>query len=138
MMLFLLLLGLALPADMDVAPGPAKMHEMKQELVAISSALAVLGVQKTGGKPTRPGGQPRGARKPAPAGAIGGAGAGRSTFEALGPVYMRDWIKCYLCRQRGQHIAAECTRTPQEIDNLTPGAKLPALSPAKDTLFNPN
>jgi hypothetical protein len=36
-----------------------------------------------------------------------------------------------------QHIAAECTRTQQEIDNLTPGAKLPPSGPAKDTLFNP-
>jgi hypothetical protein len=120
------------------APGPAGMHEMKQELAAISSALAALGVLKKGGKPKPPGGQPRGPRKPAPAGPAGGAGAGRSTSEVLGPVYMRDWIKCYLCRQWGHHIAAECTRTPQEIDNLTPGGKLPPSRPAKDTLFNPN
>jgi hypothetical protein len=120
------------------APGPAGMHEMKQELAAISSALAALGVQKKGGKPKPPGGQPKGPRKPAPSGAADGAGTGRSTSEALGLVYMRDWIKCYLCRQWGQHIAVECTRMPQEIDNLTPGGKLPPSGPAKDTMFNPN
>jgi hypothetical protein len=121
------------------APGPAGMQEMKHELAAISSALAALGVQKKSGKPKPPGGAPpRGPRKPATGSTAGGAGAGRSTSDALGPVYARDWIKCYTCRQWGQHIAAECTRTQQEIDNLTPGAKLPPSGPAKDTLFNPN
>jgi hypothetical protein len=121
------------------APGAAGMQEMKHELAAISSALAALGVQKKGGKQKPSGGAPpRGGRKPAPACTAGGAGAGRSISDALGPVYARDCIKCYLCRQWGQHIAAECTRTQQEIDNLTPGAKLPPLGPAKDTLFNPN
>jgi hypothetical protein len=101
-------------------------------------SLAALGVAKKGAKQKPTGGQPRGPRKAAPAGAAGGAGAGRSTLEALGLVYARDWIKCYMCRQWGQHIAAECTRTQQEIDNLTPGGKLPPSGLAKDSLFNPN
>jgi hypothetical protein len=54
------------------APGPAGMHEMKQELAAISTALAALGVQKESGKPKPPGGQTRGPRKQAPAGVAGG------------------------------------------------------------------
>jgi hypothetical protein len=120
------------------APGAARMQEMKHELAAILSALATIGVQKKGGKPKPPGGAPpRGPRKPAPGSTAGGAGAGRSTLDALGPVYARDWIKCYMCRQWGQHIAAECTRTQQECDSLTPGAKLPPSGPAKDLLFNP-
>jgi hypothetical protein len=115
------------------------MQEMKNELAAILSALAALGVQKKGGKLKPPGGAlPRGPRKPAPGRTAGGAGAGCSTSDTLAPVYARDWIKCYMCRQWGQHIAAECTRTQQEIDNLTPGAKLPPSGPAKDTLYNPN
>jgi hypothetical protein len=121
------------------APGAAGMQELKHELATFLLALAALRVQKKGGKPKPPGGAPpRGPRKPAPSGTAGGAGAGRSTSEALGPVYTRDWIKCYMCRQWGQHIEAECTRTQQEIENLTPGAKLPPSGPAKDTLFNPN
>jgi hypothetical protein len=67
------------------------MQEMKNELAAISSALAALGVHKKGGKPKPPGGTPpRGPRKPAPGSTAGGAGAGRSTSDALGPVYARD------------------------------------------------
>jgi hypothetical protein len=66
----------------QAAPGPAGMHEMKQKLAAISSALAALGVQKKGRKPKPHEGQPKGPRKPAPAGAAGGAGTGRSTSEA--------------------------------------------------------
>jgi hypothetical protein len=65
------------------------------------------------------------------------AGAGRSTSDVLGLVYARDWIKCYMCRQWGQHIAAECTRTQQECDKLTTGAKLPPSGAAKDLLFKP-
>jgi hypothetical protein len=42
------------------------MQGMKQELAAITSALAALGVQKKGGKPKLLGGQPRGPRKAAP------------------------------------------------------------------------
>jgi hypothetical protein len=90
---------------------------MKNELAAILSALAAIGVQKKGRKPKPP---------------------GRSTSDALGPVYARDWIKCYMCRQWGRHIAAECTRTQQKCDNLTPGPKLPPSGPAEDLLFNPN
>jgi hypothetical protein len=121
------------------ATGAAGMKEMKNEVAAISSALAAIGVQKKGRKPKPPGGAPpRGPRKPPQGSTAGGAGAGRSTSDALGPVYARDWIKCYMCRQWGQHIAAEFTRTQQECDNLTPGPKLPPSGPAKDSLFNPN
>jgi hypothetical protein len=119
--------------------GPAGMQEMKNELAAISSALAAIGVQKKGGKPKPPGGAPpRGPRKQPTGSAAGGAGAGRSTLDALGPIYACDWIKSYMCRQWVQHIAAECTRRQQEFDKLTPGAKLPPSGAAKDSLFNPN
>jgi hypothetical protein len=63
---------------------------------------------------------------------------GRSRSDALGPIYARDWIKCYMCRQWGQYIAAKCTRTQAECDKLTPGAKLPPSGAAKDSVFNPN
>jgi hypothetical protein len=126
-------------ASASSSNGSARMQEMKNELAAISSALAAIGVQKKGGKPKPPGGvPPRGSRKQPTGSTAGGAGAGRSTSDALGPVYARDWIKCYMCRQWGQHIAAECTRTQQECDKLTPGAKLPPSGAAKDLLFNPN
>ena len=116
---------------------PAGMQDMKAELAAISSALAAI-TGKKGGKSKPPGGAPpRGPRKP-PGGSAGGAGAGRSTGEAMGPHHARDWIKCYHCRQWGQHIAAECTRTQAECDKLTPGAKLPPSGAARDSLFNPN
>jgi hypothetical protein len=117
-------------------PNPAGMHEMKAELAAISSALAAISGKK-GGKPKPPGGAPRGPRKQAGSSA-GGAAAGRSTSDAMGPHHARDWIKCYHCRQWGQHIAAECTRTQAECDQLTPGAKLPPSGAARDSLFNPN
>jgi hypothetical protein len=131
--------GSAAASAPSSAPGAAGMQEMKHELAAILSALAALGVQKKGGKPKPPGGAPsRGPRKPAPGSTAGGAGAGRSTLNVLGQVYSRDLIKCYMCRQWGQHIAAECTRKQQVIDNLTPGAILPPSGPAKDTLLNPN
>jgi hypothetical protein len=38
----------------------------------------------------------------------------------------------------GPAHCAECTRTQQECDNLTPGPKLPPSGAAKDLLFNPN
>jgi hypothetical protein len=118
-------------------PAAAGMHEMKAELAAISSALAAMGAKK-GGKGKPPGGAPsRGLRKQ-PGGLAGGAGAGRSTGDAMGPQHARDWIKCYHCRQWGQHIAAECTRRQAECDKLTPGSKLPPSGPARDSLFNPN
>jgi hypothetical protein len=119
--------------------GAVGMQEMKNELAAISSELAAIGVQKKGGKAKPPGGAPpRGPRKQPTGSTAGGAGAGRSTSDALGPVYARYWIKCYMCRQWGQHIAAECTRTQQECDKLTPGAKLLPSGATKDSLFNPN
>jgi hypothetical protein len=109
------------------------------ELAAIKSALAAIGVQKKGRKPKPPGGAvPRGPRKQPTGSAAGRAGTGRSMSDALGPIYARDWIKCYMCRQWGQHIAAECTRTQQECDKLTLGAKLPPFRAAKNLLFNPN
>jgi hypothetical protein len=78
----------------------AGMHKMKIELAAITSALASIGVQKKGGKGKPPGGAPtRGPRKPPSGSTAGGAGAGRSTADALGPQHARDWIKCYNCRQ---------------------------------------
>jgi hypothetical protein len=78
------------------------MQEMKYELAAILSALAAIGVQKKGGKPKPQGGAPpRGARKQPTGSTAGGAGTGRSTSDALGPVYAHDWIKCYMCRQKG-------------------------------------
>jgi hypothetical protein len=117
----------------------AGMHEMKMELAAILSALAAIGVQKKGGKGQPPGGAPtRGPRKQPPGSTAGGAGAGRSTADALGPQHAHDWIKCYNCRQWGQHIAAECTKTQAEVDKLTPGAKLPPSGAGRDLLFNPN
>jgi hypothetical protein len=119
------------------SPAAAGMYKMKAELAAITSALAAIGAKK-GGKGKPPGGAPpRGPRKQT-GGLAGGAGAGRSTGDAMGPQHARDWIKCYHCRQWGQHIAAECTRTPAECDKLTPGAKLPPSGPARDSLFNPN
>jgi hypothetical protein len=112
---------------------------MKMELAAITSALAAIGVQKKGGKQTPPGGAPpRGPRKQPMGSTAGRAGTGRPTSDALGPYYARDWIKCYNCRQWGQHIAAECSRLQAECDKLTPGAKLPPSGPAKGSLFNPN
>jgi hypothetical protein len=119
--------------------GPAGMQEMKMELAAITSALAAIGVQKKSGKPKPPGGAPpRGPRKQLTGSTAGRAGTGRSTPDALGLIYACDWIKCYMCRQWGQHIAAECTRTQAECDKLTPGAELPPSGAAKDLLFNPN
>jgi hypothetical protein len=115
----------------------AGMQEMKTELAAITSALAAIGAKK-GGKGKPPGGAPpRGARKQTGSTA-GGAGAGRLTGDAMGPQHARDWIRCYHCRQWGQHIAAECTRMQTECDKLIPGAKLPPSGPARDSLFNPN
>jgi hypothetical protein len=126
-------------ASASSSNGPAGMQEMKMELAAVTSALAAIGVQKKGGKPKPPGGAPpRGPRKQPTGIAAGGAGTGRSTSDALGPIYDRDWIKCYMCRQWGQHIAAECTGMQAECDKLTPGAKLPPSGAAKDLLFNPN
>jgi hypothetical protein len=94
------------------ATGAAGMQEMKNELAAISSAQAAIGVQKRGEKRKPPGGAPpRGPRKQPTGSTAGGAGAGGSMSDALGPVYARDWIKCYMCRQWGQHIAAECNRS---------------------------
>jgi hypothetical protein len=117
----------------------AGMQEMKMELAAITSALALIGVQKKGGKGKPPGGAPpSGVRKPPSGSTAGGAGAGRSTADALGPQHAQDWIKCYNCRQWGQHVAAECTRTQAECDKLTAGAKLPPSGAARDLLFNPN
>jgi hypothetical protein len=111
------------------SPTNAGMHEIKAELAAISSALAAIGA-KQGGKAKPPvGAPPRGSRKP-PRGSAGGAGAGRSTGDAMGPQHARDWIKSYHCRQWGQHIAAECRRTQAECDKLTPGAKLQPSGPA--------
>jgi hypothetical protein len=45
------------------ANGPAGMQEMKNELAAISSALAAIGVQKKGGKPKPPGGPRQGGQE---------------------------------------------------------------------------
>jgi hypothetical protein len=105
------------------------------ELAAIRSALAAIGVQKKGGKPKPPGGAlPRGPRKQPTGSTAGGSGTGRSTSDALGPIYARDWIKCYMCRQWGQHIASECSRSQAECDKLTPGAKLPPSGAAKNSL----
>jgi hypothetical protein len=116
----------------------AGMQDMKAELAAIMSALAAIRVKK-GRKGKPPGGAPpRGPRKPPTVSTAGGAGAGRSTADAVSPQHARDWIKCYHCRQWGQHIAAECTRTQAECNKLTPGAKLLPSGPAKDFLFNPN
>jgi hypothetical protein len=107
-------------ASSSSSNGSAGMHEMKMELAAITSALAAIGVQKKGRKGKPPGGAPpRGPRKQPPGSTAGGAGAGRSTADALGPHHARDWIKCYNCRQWGQHIAAECTRTQAECNKLT-------------------
>jgi hypothetical protein len=77
---------------------------MKMELTAITSALAAIGVQKKGGKGKPPGGAPpRGPRKQPPGITAGGAGAGCSRPDALGPQHARYWIKCYNCRQWGQN-----------------------------------
>jgi hypothetical protein len=58
---------------------------------AITSAPAAIGVQKKGGKGKPPGGAPpRGPRKQRPGSMAGGAGAGRSTANALGPHHARD------------------------------------------------
>jgi hypothetical protein len=73
--------------------GPAGMQEIKMELAAITSALAAIGVQKKGRKQKPPGGAPpRGPRKQPTGSTAGGAGTGRSTSDALGPYYARDWI----------------------------------------------
>jgi hypothetical protein len=126
-------------ASASSSSGPAGMQEMKMELAVITSALAAMGVQKKGGKPNLPGGAlPRGPRKQPMGSLAGRAGTGCSTADALGPIYAGDWIKCYMCRQWGQHIAAECSRSQAECDKLTPGAKLPPSGAAKDSLFNPN
>jgi hypothetical protein len=126
-------------ASASSSNGPAGMQEMKMELAAITSALASISVQKKCGKQKLPGGTPqRGPRKQPTGSTAGGAGTARSTLDALGPYYARDWIKCYNCRQLGQHIAAECSRSQAECDKLTPGAKLPPSGPAKDSPFNPN
>jgi hypothetical protein len=126
-------------ASASSSNGPAGMQEMKNELAAILSALAAIGVQKKGGKLKPAGGAPpRGPRKQPTGSMAGGAGAGRSASDALVPVYARDLIKCYMCKQWGQHISAECTRTQQECDKLTPRAKLPPSGAAKDSLFNRN
>jgi hypothetical protein len=118
---------------------PAGMQGMKMELAAITSALAAIGVQKKGGKQKPQGGTPqRGPRKQPTGSTAGGAGTARSTSDALGPYYAREWMKCYNCRQWGQHIAAECSRSQAECDKLTPGANLPPSGPAQDSLFNPN
>jgi hypothetical protein len=119
------------------SPAVAGIHEMKAELAAITSALAAIGAKK-GGKGKLPGGAPPRRPRKQTGGSAGGAGAGRSTRDAMGPQHARDWIKCYHCRQWGQHIAAECTRAQTECDKLTPGAKLPPSGPARDSLFNPN
>jgi hypothetical protein len=126
-------------ASASSSNGPAGMQEMKMELAAITSALAAIDVQKKGGKPKPPGGTPpRGPRKQPTGSTAGKVGTGRSTSDALGPIYARDWIKCYMCRQWGQHIADKCTRTQAECDTLTPGAKFQPSGAAKDSLFNPN
>jgi hypothetical protein len=126
-------------ASASLSNGPTGMQEMKMDLAAITSALAAIGVQKKGGKQKPPGGAPpRGPRKQPTGSTSGEAGTARSTSDALGPYYVRDWIKCYNCRQWGQHIAAECSRSQAQCDKLTPGAKLPPSGPAKDSLFNPN
>jgi hypothetical protein len=118
------------------SPAAAGMQEMNIELAAIMSALAAIGAKK-GGKGKPPGGAPpRGPRKQT-GGLAGGAGTARSTGDAMGPQHARVSIKCYHCRQWGQHIAAKCTRTQTECDKLTPGAKLPPSGPARDSLFNP-
>jgi hypothetical protein len=64
---------------------------------SLTSALVALKVRKKGWKQKLPGGQARGPREAAPAGAAGRAGAGRSTSEALGPVYLRVyWQRLHL------------------------------------------
>jgi hypothetical protein len=126
-------------ASSSSSNGSAGMQEMKMELAAIMSALAAIGVQKKGGTQKPPGGAPpRGPRKQPPGSTAGGAGAACSTSDALGPHHARDWIKCYNCRQWGQHSAAECSRSQAECDKLTPGAKLPPSGAARYSLFNPN
>jgi hypothetical protein len=126
-------------ASSSSSNGPAGMQEMKKELAAITSALAAIGVQKKGGKQKPPGGAPpRGPRKQPTGSTAGGAGTARSMSDALGPYHARDWIKCYNCRQWGQHIAAECSRSQADCDKLTPGAKLPPSGAARDSLLNPN
>jgi hypothetical protein len=126
-------------ASSSSSNGSAGMQEMKMELAAITSALAAIGMQKKGGKQKPPGGAPpRGPRKRPPGSTAGGAGTARSTSDALGPHHARDWIKCYNCRQWGQHIAAERSRSQAECDKLKPRAMLPPSGAARDSLFNPN
>jgi hypothetical protein len=133
-------------ASASSSNGRAGMQEMKMELAAITSALAAIGMQKKGGKQKQPGGAPpRGPRTQPTGSTVGGAGTARSTSDALGPYYAREWIKYYNCRQWGQHIAAECSRSQAKCsrlqakcDKLPPGAKLPPSGAAKDLLFNPN
>jgi hypothetical protein len=104
-------------ASASLSKGPAGMQEMKMELAAITSALAAIGMQKKGGKPKPPGGPlPREPRKQPTGSTAGRAGTGRSTSDALGPIYACDWIKFYMCRQWEQHVATECTRTQAECD----------------------
>jgi hypothetical protein len=115
---------------------PAGMHEMKAELAAISSALAAISGKK-GGKPKPPGGAaPRGPRKP-PGGSADGAGAGRSTGEAMGPHHARDWIKCYHCRQWGQHIT-QSARAPRRSVTSSHLEQNCRHQGQQGTLFNPN
>jgi hypothetical protein len=114
----------AAAASASSSNGPAGMQEMKMKLAtitsalaAITSALATIGVQKKEGKPKPPGdAPPRGPRKQPMGSTAGGAGTGRSTSDALGPIYARDWIQCYMCRQWGQHTGAECSRLQAECD----------------------
>jgi hypothetical protein len=78
------------------SPAAAGMYEIKAELAAITSALAAIGAKKDWkGKP--PGGAPPRGPKKQTGGLAGGAGAGRSTGDAVGPQHARDWIKCYHC-----------------------------------------
>jgi hypothetical protein len=126
-------------ASASSSNGPAGMQEMKMELAAITSALAAIGVQKKGGKQKPPEGAPLKRPRKQPTGSTAvGAGTARSTSDALGAYHARDWIKCCNCRQWGQPIAAECSRSQAKCDKLTPGAKLSPSGAARDSLFNPN
>jgi hypothetical protein len=89
--------GLEITGSSDAAAsasssnGPAGMQEMKMELAAITSTLAAIGVQKKGGKSKPPeGAPPTGPRKQPTGSTAGGAGTGRSTLDALGPIYACD------------------------------------------------
>jgi hypothetical protein len=87
------------------------MHKMKMELAAITSALASIRVQKKGGKRKPPGGAPpRGSRKPPSGSTAGGAGAGRSTADALGPQHAHDRIKCYNGAANGGSTSPQSAR----------------------------